>query len=58
MHLDINADYLRQVEPHRQSCLDITKDGGPSHEETSWTLPRGLWAVSSDAERGWNQYLH
>ena len=48
MHLDTYADYLRQAE----SCASTTIDGWPSHEETSWTLPRGLWAVSSDAERG------
>ena len=55
MHLDTYADYLRQVEPR---CASTTNDGWPSHEEISWKLPRGLWAVSSDAERGWNQYLH
>ena len=44
---------------HRvESSASTTNNGWPSHEETSWTLPRGLWAVSSDAERGWNQYLH
>ena len=44
---------------HRvESCASTTNKGWPSHEETSWTLPRGLWVVSSDAERGWNQYLH
>ena len=61
MHLDTYADYLRQMEPRTESragCEGTTNDGWPSHEETSWTLPRSLWAVSSDAERGWDQYLH
>ena len=59
----MNLDTCRLSEAggatHRvESCASTTNDGWPSHEETSWTLPRGLWAVSSDAERGWNQYLH
>ena len=41
-----------------EGCVGTTNDGWPSHEETSWTLPRSLWAISSDAERGWDQYLH
>ena len=50
---------LMHLDTHRvESRASTTNDGWPSHEETSWTLPRGLWAVSSDAERGWNQYLH
>ena len=44
---------------HRvEGCEGTTNYGWPSHEETSWTLPISLWAVSSDAERGWDQYLH
>ena len=60
MHLDTYADYLRQVDPRTgvESCASTTNDGWPSHEETSWTLLGGLWAVSNNAERGWNQHLH
>ena len=60
MHLDTYADYLRQMEPRTESraVRALLTTGDPSHEETSWTLPRSLWAVSSDAERGWDQHLH
>ena len=40
------------------SCASTKNNGWPSHKEASWTLRGSLWAVSSDAERGWNQYLH
>ena len=60
MHLDTYADYLRQVEPRTESraVRALLTTGGPRNEETSWTLPGSLWAVSNNAERGWNQYLH
>ena len=62
LHFDAFGHICRLSEAggatHRvESCASTTNDGWPSHEETSWTLPRGLWAVSSDTERGWNQYL-
>ena len=55
MHLDTYADYLRQVEPRTESraVRALLTTGGPRMKKH-----RGLWAVSSDAERGWNQYLH
>ena len=54
------ADYLRQVEPRTESrdVRALLTTGGPRNEETSWTLLGGLWAVSNNAERGWNQHLH
>ena len=51
MHLDTHADYLRQVEPRTESRAVRAL------LTTSRTLRGSLSAVSSDAERRWNQYL-
>ena len=65
MHLDTYADYLRQVEPRTESraVRALLTTGGPNMKKLGETwgnmkIPGGLWAVSSDPERGWNQYLH
>ena len=59
MHLDTYADYLRQLEPRTESraVQALLTTGGPRMKKLHGRS-RGLWAVSSDAERGWNQYLH
>ena len=56
MHLDTNAGYLRQVERRTESraVQALLTTGGPRIKK----LRGSLWAVPSDAERRWNQYLY
>ena len=60
MHLDTYADYLRQVEPRTESraVRSTTNNGWSSNKEISRALRGSLCTLSSDAERGWNKYLH
>ena len=60
MHLYTYSYYLRQVEPRTESrtVRVLLTMGGPSNKETSRALRGSLWTISSDAERGWDQYLH
>ena len=60
MHLDTYADYLRQMEPRTESraVRALLTTGGPRMKKLHGRYLEGLWAVSSDAERGWDQYLH
>ena len=60
MHLYTYAYYLRQVEPRTESraVRALLTMGGPSNKETSRALRGSLWTISSDTERGWDQYLH
>ena len=60
MHLDTYADYLRQMEPRTESraVRALLTTGGPGIKKTSRTLRGSLWTISSDAERGWDHYLH
>ena len=57
MHLDTYADYLRRVEPCTESRAVRTLLTTGVLESRN-ALRGSLWTVSSDAERGWNQYLH
>ena len=60
MHLYTYSYSLRQVEPRTESrtVRVLLTMGGPSNKETSRALRGSLWTISSDAERGWDQYLH
>ena len=60
MHLDTNADYLRQVEPRTESkgCASIVDNGWPSNKEIPRALGGSLWTLSTDVERWRDKYLH
>ena len=51
---------LRQMEPPTESIAlrALLTTGGPGIKKTSRTLCGSLWTISSDAERGWDHYLH
>ena len=57
MLLETYADYLRQVEPRTDSraVRALLTTSGPRMKKLHGRYQAGLWAVSSDAERGWNQ---